>query len=212
MPGLMDFDERKQVRGRKRSSLSTYLGGIEAAEAERAYQELQAAFARPLGLPRRRGGNEAGGQRGCSCHGATCGCHKGASPSQLRHTRHSVGRSKSNPRADAHGGYGSGRVGGLLGHPASNRGLQDAHVPGYNYYPHNSWTSHRPVMPPMLPVSGDADCAREWQEAREYCRWLIPLGPNGPNGGYRDIENCARGLVSAGCGGNPIDYGRFGRR
>jgi hypothetical protein len=35
----------------RRSSLSTYLGGDEAAEAEYAYQRLQEAFAEPLPLP-----------------------------------------------------------------------------------------------------------------------------------------------------------------
>jgi len=79
MPGLMDFDERQRTRLPRRSSLSADLGGAEAAEAERAYQELQAVFARPLGLPRRHGRNGAGPLPGCSCEGAACECHEGTS-------------------------------------------------------------------------------------------------------------------------------------
>ncbi len=51
-------------------------------------------------------------------------------------------------------------------------------------------------------------CDEEWDKAREHCRKLL----NQPNpsckrtGGYNDINNCARGLVSEKCGGNKIDW------
>jgi hypothetical protein len=54
------------------------------------------------------------------------------------------------------------------------------------------------------------DCAKEWEEARQTCAELLsrPNPPRGLTGGYRDIENCARGFVSEECRGNPIDRGR----
>jgi len=57
--------------------------------------------------------------------------------------------------------------------------------------------------------SGDRDapgCKEEWDAARRDCaNWLAgPNPPRGPTGGYLDIENCARGLVSEKCGGNPV--------
>ena len=50
------------------------------------------------------------------------------------------------------------------------------------------------------------DCDQEWRDAREMCRQeLSKPNPNGGiTGGYSDIENCARGLVSERCGGNPV--------
>jgi hypothetical protein len=132
MPGLMDFDERKQVRGRKRSSLGEYLGGAEAVEAERAYQELQAAFARPLGLPRRHGRNGASGSPDCNCGNGGCECHEGGLLGQLPSTRTNAARSGSNPRAEAREEHASKRVGGLMGDPAPNQELQFAHDTGYN--------------------------------------------------------------------------------
>ena len=53
--------------------------------------------------------------------------------------------------------------------------------------------------------SHDPDCEGEWEDAREQCRVLLALRdpPRGLNGGYRDVENCARGFVSARCGGTP---------
>jgi hypothetical protein len=49
-------------------------------------------------------------------------------------------------------------------------------------------------------------CREEWQEAREQCaRWIASQNPpRGVTGGYRDLEDCARGLVSERCGGNPL--------
>ena len=56
---------------------------------------------------------------------------------------------------------------------------------------------------------GDPDgpgCKEEWEAARARCeKELSKPNPNrGITGGYRDVENCARGHVSARCGGNPI--------
>jgi hypothetical protein len=53
----------------------------------------------------------------------------------------------------------------------------------------------------------DEDCEQEWEEARAICADLITRRnpPRGVTGGYTDIENCARGLVSERCGGNPVE-------
>lgn len=47
-------------------------------------------------------------------------------------------------------------------------------------------------------------CKEEWEDARSICsRELSKQSPNkGITGGYRSIEDCARGLVSERCGGN----------
>jgi len=50
-------------------------------------------------------------------------------------------------------------------------------------------------------------CQEEWRRAREICRREMEAGCNrGISGGYQDIENCARGLVSQRCGGNKVEY------
>jgi len=61
----------------------------------------------------------------------------------------------------------------------------------------------------FLPGTDDEGCDEEWAEARETCaRELKKPNPNRRlTGGYRDIEQCARGLVSERCGGNPIYKG-----
>ena len=60
------------------------------------------------------------------------------------------------------------------------------------------------------------DCEREWREARRICRELIyeqmqqragrrkKRSVTGVTGGYTDVEECARGLVSERCGGNKV--------
>lgn len=60
------------------------------------------------------------------------------------------------------------------------------------------------------------DCDKEWREARRVCRNLIfeqmqqqagrrkKRSVTGVTGGYTDVEECARGLVSQQCGGNMI--------
>jgi hypothetical protein len=46
-------------------------------------------------------------------------------------------------------------------------------------------------------------CKEEWEAARRDCAELVTKqSVKGPAGGYRTIEDCARGLVSEECGGN----------
>jgi RHS repeat-associated protein len=61
--------------------------------------------------------------------------------------------------------------------------------------------------------NNDDDCDKEWAEAREMCRELLsqPNPPRRLTGGYTNIEDCARGLVSERCGGNRIDWGPKGK-
>jgi hypothetical protein len=56
----------------------------------------------------------------------------------------------------------------------------------------------------------DKDCEAEWKAAREICRELLsrPNPPRRLTGGYKNIEDCARGFVSEACGGNPVDWGK----
>jgi RHS repeat-associated protein len=61
------------------------------------------------------------------------------------------------------------------------------------------------------------NCEKEWREARNSCRKLIyeqmqqqagrrkKRSVTGVTGGYTDVEECARGLVSEQCGGNKVD-------
>ena len=62
------------------------------------------------------------------------------------------------------------------------------------------------------------DCIKEWESARKTCRELIfeqmeqaagrreRRSVTGVTGGYTDVEQCARGLVSERCGGNKVNY------
>lgn len=58
------------------------------------------------------------------------------------------------------------------------------------------------------------DCDKEWRDARQKCMEELSKPNPAPSvtGGYKDIENCARGLVSAACGGNPVSYQKRGGR
>ena len=63
----------------------------------------------------------------------------------------------------------------------------------------------------------DDECEKEWREARRICRELIyeqmeqaagrrkKRSVTGVTGGYTDVEQCARGLVSKRCGGNALE-------
>ncbi len=54
----------------------------------------------------------------------------------------------------------------------------------------------------------DDGCAEEWRKAFEKCDELLEKGGRrGLTGGYANRYDCARGLVSERCGGNPIDHG-----
>ena len=55
-------------------------------------------------------------------------------------------------------------------------------------------------------VTMTEDCVQEWADAYERCRTLLTM-PNPPRsltGGYRSLRDCAKGFVSARCGGNPV--------
>jgi hypothetical protein len=54
------------------------------------------------------------------------------------------------------------------------------------------------------------DCREEWRDALEQCaKWLSTRNPpRGVTGGYKTIDECARGLVSERCGGNPYERPR----
>jgi len=48
-------------------------------------------------------------------------------------------------------------------------------------------------------------CKEEWDDARRKCaEWLAQKQYRGLAGGYRNVEDCARGHVSERCGGNPV--------
>jgi len=65
------------------------------------------------------------------------------------------------------------------------------------------------AIPKPRPIPCDKnkrDCAQEWADAYAMCRELLarPHPPRAMTGGYPDLANCARGLVSEECGGNPV--------
>jgi RHS repeat-associated protein len=65
------------------------------------------------------------------------------------------------------------------------------------------------AIPKPRPIPCDKnkrDCAQEWADAYAMCRELLarPHPPRAMTGGYSDLANCARGLVSEECGGNPV--------
>jgi hypothetical protein len=49
-------------------------------------------------------------------------------------------------------------------------------------------------------------CDKEWADAIKLCAdWLaLPTPPRSLTGGHTTIDGCAKGLVSARCGGNPV--------
>jgi hypothetical protein len=53
-------------------------------------------------------------------------------------------------------------------------------------------------------------CDKEWDDAFKMCKEELskPHPSPGITGGYNNIMDCARGLVSEGCGGNPVDHGK----
>lgn len=54
--------------------------------------------------------------------------------------------------------------------------------------------------------NAEEDCQQEWEQAYNVCEREIARGTHrGITGGYKDLYNCARGLVSRRCGGNKID-------
>jgi RHS repeat-associated protein len=69
--------------------------------------------------------------------------------------------------------------------------------------------------PKAPPCSTTKECEKEWEEAFEDCRKMLkrPNAPNVVRGSkngkpYNNLYDCARGLVSEACGGNPVDWGK----
>jgi len=65
-----------------------------------------------------------------------------------------------------------------------------------------------PAPPPFDPPDGeDEDCDRQWEEARKMCEEELakPNPCKGITGGYTNVNDCAKGLVTEDCGGNPIE-------
>jgi hypothetical protein len=61
-----------------------------------------------------------------------------------------------------------------------------------------------------LSSAGDPNgpgCKKEWETARKNCAdWITQSDPPpGVTAGYKDIEDCARGVVSERCGGNQYE-------
>jgi RHS repeat-associated protein len=80
-----------------------------------------------------------------------------------------------------------------------------------------------PIVEPIITKAVDActksdtsDCDKEWREALATCTELIReqqemdagrrrrRSVTGVTGGYKDVQSCARGLVSEQCGGNRV--------
>lgn len=57
---------------------------------------------------------------------------------------------------------------------------------------------------------GDGDCEKEWADAFDVCaKELMKSTPSKRmTGGYSNIYDCAKGLVSERCGGNPVDHSK----
>ena len=57
-------------------------------------------------------------------------------------------------------------------------------------------------------IATEEDCAAEWKEAYRQCsEELAKRDPcKGITGGYTNLHDCARGLVSERCGGNPVQW------
>jgi RHS repeat-associated protein len=67
--------------------------------------------------------------------------------------------------------------------------------------------THPPKAPPCKPTD---ECKKEWDEAFEDCAKELarPHPRRAITGGYTNLYDCARGLVSEACGGNPVGHGR----
>ena len=118
-------------------------------------------------------------------------------------------------------------VGGNPVNYTDRLGLQtDVFDPGQPYYPgpidilipgtpaNNAWVD---AVTKLIQMCKPEDrCDKEWREARQSCRDLIyeqmqqragrrkKRSVIGVTGGYTDVEECARGLVSEQCGGNMV--------
>ena len=75
------------------------------------------------------------------------------------------------------------------------------------------WASRLAQRRPQVePVLYGPECDEEWREAAEKCGKWLDMGFLGPRRALGwDVPSCMRGLLSERCGGNPIDWGRWGR-
>jgi RHS repeat-associated protein len=76
-------------------------------------------------------------------------------------------------------------------------------------------TPPTPPIPPIVPPQCDGnpppdDCAQQWAEAKKACADELakPHPSRKFTGGHNDVDGCAKGHVSEGCGGNPVDHGK----
>jgi len=69
------------------------------------------------------------------------------------------------------------------------------------------------VLAAVIAGNMSEECLQQWEDARDECRRFVSSRDpqRGLTGGYKDIENCARGHVEERCGGNRIDWGKQGR-
>lgn len=73
---------------------------------------------------------------------------------------------------------------------------------------------HHPYDPPPPPKAPPCkttkECEKEWEEAFADCAKELakPHPSRAITGGYNNIYDCARGLVSEACGGNRVDHGK----
>lgn len=63
-----------------------------------------------------------------------------------------------------------------------------------------------PAIPIPRPTPDREGCAQEWADAFEYCANNMGKPDKRPfTGGYTNLHDCARGLVSQRCGGNRVE-------
>ncbi|MBS0577490.1 MAG: RHS repeat protein, partial [Proteobacteria bacterium] len=108
-------------------------------------------------------------------------------------------------------GAGAAEAGG--GIAAAGAGTVAIAVTGAAVAGYATGTAAYPYIEPYLSAGLDRvcraktdDCAREWEEAYRECKKQLskPNPARGITGGYRNLQDCARGLVSERCGGNPV--------
>lgn len=116
--------------------------------------------------------------------------------------------------AGAEGATAAGGAAGVLGPAAA---LAGAGLAGYGVgtltYPSIEPGLSRLVNYVCRTNEKEERCRKEWEDAYRQCdKWLSQSNPpRGLTGGYTNHYDCARGLVSEECGGNPVDHGRGDR-
>lgn len=65
--------------------------------------------------------------------------------------------------------------------------------------------------PASNPYPGRRECVKEWADAEKYCKDLLKKGKlssaHGNRGAGGTYDQCVRGQVSEGCGGNAVEFG-----